>query len=326
VTARETRTVLCVDPNGETEPLFAARDGFEAVAATSVADAREQAAAVAIDCVVAEYELDDGTGFELFEAVRAESPNAGCILFTEVGHEAIDPGAVRNAVAEYLPKDGYNAGERLIETTEMIVDDRTQVGFPLPPDEDERLAALAAYDIRDSEAIASFDRLSRLVANHFDVRMAFVGLVDESEERFVACHGADWTSVDRENSICTYAILEEDVTVIEDVQADPRFEHNEELKRRDVRSYAGANITSPAGAVLGELCLIDDEPRTYSRGERADLQLFADEVAEQFEFRRRLRDLASSEAVADGGDATPTDDSGDAPAGDGTQPEGGTDE
>lgn len=107
----------------------------------------------------------------------------------------------------------------------MIVDDRTQVGFPLPPDETERLEALSASDVRDYEAVASFDRLTTLVANHFDISIAFVGLIGEAEERFVACHGADWTTLAREDSICTYAILEEEVTVVDaEVQLRKRDE------------------------------------------------------------------------------------------------------
>jgi len=298
--------VLCVDPDDATAAAFEERPGFAAVAAGTIESAREAAEFRDVDCVVAEYELADGTGFDLFETVRENAPNAGCVLFTAAGHTEIDPGAVRNAVAEYLPKSGRNAEERLVETVEMIVDDRTQVGFPLPPDESERLEALSAYDVGDYEAVASFDRLTTLVATHFDISIAFVGLIGEAEERFVACHGADWTTLAREDSICTYAILEEEVTIVEDVREDPRFRHNEALKQRDVRSYAGANITTPDGQVLGELCLIDDEPRSYTAQERAELQLFADEVAEQFELRRRLGEL---EAAA-GGSRSPAGDGG----------------
>jgi GAF domain-containing protein len=42
------------------------------------------------------------------------------------------------------------------------------------------------------------------------------------------------------------------------------------------------------GHAIGVLCCIDDEPRTYTRDERQDLRLFADEAMEQLELRRRL--------------------------------------
>jgi len=105
----------------------------------------------------------------------------------------------------------------------------------------------------------------------------------------------DWETLSREDSICTYAMLEDDVTVIEDVQADPRFEHNETLKALGIRSYAGAKIEAPNGQVIGQLCVTNEQPRSYTEAERADLALFADEVAEQLELRRRLSAQGTTE-------------------------------
>ena len=281
-------TVLCVDPETATADAFTGGAEIRAVPAEDVAAGRETAAATDVDCVVAEYDLPDGTGFDVFEAVREVHPNAACILYTEADRTEIDTGAFRDTVAEFLPKDSPNAGDRLVDMVHTAVVDRTQVGFPLPDDEDARLDALAAYDVESFDAVETFDRLSELVASHFDIRVAFVGLLHEVEERFVACHGADWETLDREDSICTYAILDDEVTVIENVQADPRFAYNETLKELDIRSYAGANITTPDGTVIGELCLVHDEPRSYDDAALADLQRFAEEVSEQLELRRRL--------------------------------------
>ena len=281
-------TVLCVDPGNPTADIFAERAHFTPVAADDIAAALSVADDTAIDCVVSEYDLPDGTAFDLFEGVRDRSPNAACIVYTDVDHSAIDTEQFQDTVAEFMPKSGPDAADRLVDTVRNAVVNRTQVGFPLPDNEDERLAALADYDVDDLDAAETFDRLSELVASHFDINVAFVGLVHEFEERFIACHGADWETMDREDTICTYAILDEDVTVIQDVQADPRFDHNETLKQLDIRSYAGANITTADGTVIGELCLIHDEPRTYTAEELTDLQLFADEVSEQLELRRKL--------------------------------------
>ncbi len=296
-------TVLCVDPDAEArEGLvaeFETRANFAPTAADSVGSALDTAESTAVDCIVAEYDLGDGTAFDLFEAARDHHPNVSCILFTDVGHADIDSGAFRDTVAEYLPKGGPNATDRLVDIVRNAVLNRTQVGFPLPPDEDERLEALADYDIDDLTAVESFDRFSNLIVSHFGISVAFVGLLDEEEERFVACHGADWETLTREDSICTYAVLDEDVTVVENVQADPRFEHNETLKQLDIRAYAGANLTTADGTVIGELCLIDDEPRRFTDEELTDLQLFAEEVSDQLELRRRLREEETESTSAE---------------------------
>ncbi|MEF8786888.1 MAG: GAF domain-containing protein [Haloarculaceae archaeon] len=284
-------TVLCVDPTTEsraaTVEAFRDRE-FHAIGVADLPDALDTVATTDIDCIVAEYDLQGDTAFELFERARESHPNLSCILFTDRDHREIDSGAFQETVAEFLPKSGTDARERLIDMARNAVVNRTQVGFPLPPDEDERLETLHEYDIGELSAVESFDRLSELIASHFDVSVCFVGLLDAAQEQFVACHGADWETLTREDSICTYSIVEDGVTVVENVQADPRFEHNETLRELNIRSYAGADLTAPDGAVIGELCLIDDEPRGYTDAELADLQLFAEEVSEQLELRQRL--------------------------------------
>jgi GAF domain-containing protein len=292
VTVGDDLSVLCVDPEtGSREATiaeFESRANFRSTGMASVESALEHLEHADIDCLVSEYDLPDGDAFELFERARDRYPNLACILFTDADHNDIDSGAFQGTVAEFLPKSGPNAKDRLVDMVRNTVINRTQVGFPLPSDEDERLATLSKYDVEGLSAVESFHRLSQLIASHFGVDVCFVGLVDETEERFVACHGADWDTLDREDTICTYSILEDGVSVVENVQADPRFEHNETLKELNIRSYAGADLTTPDGTIIGELCLIHSEPRGYTDEELADLQLYAEEISEQLELRRRF--------------------------------------
>ncbi len=285
-------TVLCVEPKSEsreaTIEAFQNRANFRAVGATGIPDALDIVTTTDIDCIVAEYDLRGGSAFELFERARESHPNLSCLLFTELGHEDIDSEAFRETIAEFHPKGGPDARDRLANMVRNAVVNRTQVGFPLPPDEDERLETLGEYNVGELSTVESFDRLSKLIASHFNVNVCFVGLLDAAQEQFVACHGADWETLTREDSICTYSIIDDGVTVIENVQTDPRFEHNETLKELNIRSYAGADLTTPDGTIIGELCLIHGEPRGYTDTELSDLQLFAEEVSEQLELRQRL--------------------------------------
>ncbi|MFB6189411.1 MAG: GAF domain-containing protein, partial [Halapricum sp.] len=154
----------------------------------------------------------------------------------------------------------------------------------------ERIAALQRYDVTDLDAVASVDRLTDLVASHFDVAVAFAGIVDAHEERFLACKGADWERLDREDSICTYTLLEDEHMIVENVQSDARFADVETLADLDIRSYAGVPLKTPDGLSIGALCLVHDEPRSYDEGETSDLHRFADELMEQLELRRRLKE------------------------------------
>lgn len=292
MTAPDALTVVCVDPDDEDRAATAAAiDAESDMVAEPVAGADaalELIEAGDLDCLVVEYDLGTATGLELIERARDLQPGLGCILYTSAAIDEIGADRFADVVVEYLPKDGPDAGERLRHLVRNVVLNRFHVGYPVPADEDERLAAVQSYDVEALSTVETFDRLTRLIANHFDIAVAFVGLVGEREEQFIACYGADWDTLTREDSVCTHAILEEEVTVIEHVQDDPRFRANETLKELGVRSYAGANITDADGHRIGQLCLIHDEPRSYTDAELADLQLFADEVNEQLELRRRL--------------------------------------
>ena len=285
--------VVCVDPDpagrDRTAAAIDAESGMRAVTASTAAAALEAVETGDPDCLVTEFDLDEGTGVDLADRARDRRPGLAAVLYTDAS-----PGTVAarqgDVLVEYCAKDGPDAESRLVDLVRTVVANRFHVGYPVPADEHERLAAVREYDVPALSTLETFDRLTRLVANHFDVAVAFVGLLDADHERFIACHGADWDVLAREDSVCTYAILEEDVTVIPDVGADPRFEANETLRDLGVRSYAGANVTSPGGHTIGQLCLIHDEPRTYDAGEQADLALFAEEVSEQLELRRRLAD------------------------------------
>ena len=292
-------TVLCADGDDaareETVGVLS-DDETTVIGVSDVATATARIEDGGIDCVVTEYAFPDGTGFDLLATVRATAPDTPCVLYTNRDSADIDTGEFQGVVAEYLPKGGMGAAERLGELIDEMLTLRTQVGYPLPDDEDERLAAIERYDLDDEEIEPAFDRLTELARIHFDVDVAFIGIVGEHEERFISCRGDDYATLERENTMCTHAILEEDVMLVSDVKADPRFEHNEALEQLNIRSYAGAPMRTPDGAAIGSFCLTHDEPRTYSDGDARYLRLLADEAMDQLELRRRL---AEAEAGAD---------------------------
>jgi len=286
--------ILCIDP--EADELAATREalaagGFSTCGAASVADGRaELEASDSVTCLVTEYELDDGTGLELIRDAREISPDVACVLYTDAGPGEIDTAGFGDVIAEYVPKDDPAAPDRLVDVVEHSLAFRSQTAYPLPDDEDARLAALGRYAENPEALSASLDRLTELAVAQFGVNSAAVGLIDSHEERFLSCHGAAFEPLDREETICTYAILEEDVTVVEDATADPRFSDNETLVEADVRFYAGAPLRTPDGQAIGTFCIHDDEPRTFSDRDRELLTLYAAEATDQLELRRQLRE------------------------------------
>lgn len=287
--------ILCVDPDPSSreatvDAVEAA--GFDARACDSVEEASDLLDGGApVDGVVAEYDLSDGTGLDLFRLVREKAPDAACVLFTATPLDAVDTAAFGDIVAEYLSKDGSGAREELAALLDHSLAFGNQTSYPLPENEEARLAALSRYATDEAALDDALGRLTEIATALFDVDSAAVGLVDAHHERFLSCQGISLDTLDREDTVCTYAILDDGVTVIEDVEADPRFTDNEALRGTPIRFYAGAPIRAPGGEQIGVFCLFDDAPGTFSDRERHLLSLLADEAMDQLELRGRAQAL-----------------------------------
>ncbi len=81
---------------------------------------------------------------------------------------------------------------------------------------------------------------------------------------------------------CNYTILGDEVFVVDDDLADDRFKDNPFVTDAPyIRFYAGAPLIFLKNIRLGALCLLDTKPRSFSRGDKAELQLFADRIVKE---------------------------------------------
>ncbi|GCF13027.1 hypothetical protein Harman_09620 [Haloarcula mannanilytica] len=294
------RSVLCVDTADRIDDVATAVEDDESLTArtaTSVEAARETLEAEPIVCVVTGYDLPDGTGLEVVGAIRETAPQTPCVLFTDVPPAEIDTASFEESIVEYLNRDLPDAHDRLGFIANDVIDYSAQASFIRPDDEDERLETLAQYDVDALPIEESFERLTDLIASHFDAAVSFIGLIEEDEENFLACHGGDLDTLTREDTICTHSMLQEDVMVVEDILQDARFAENEQLQNLGIRSYAGANMTASNGQVIGQVCLLDHEPRGYDAEEQAELEDFADTAMEILELRQTVRDAERTEVA-----------------------------
>lgn len=129
--------------------------------------------------------------------------------------------------------------------------------------EAERLDALYAYDILDTEPEPEFDDLVRLATHIFGTRVAVLSFVDADRQWFKARVGFDRTSGPRYDSVGAVAAEgDEDIVVIPDLTADPRTRTKPlVVDGPALRFYAGAVLKSPSGHRLGALSAMDSAPR-----------------------------------------------------------------
>jgi len=174
--------------------------------------------------------------------------------------------------------------------------ERSFIPAPLPADEPERLAALSALDVLDTPPEAELDVITALAADRFDAAIALVSLVDSDRQWFKSRFGLAVCETGREESFCAHTILQDDVMVVPDARADPRFRGNPlVVGAPHIRFYAAAPLVTRAGRKIGSLCLIDPRPRPrFTRRDARALMLMARQVMDHLEYRR----LRRSERVA----------------------------
>jgi diguanylate cyclase (GGDEF)-like protein len=132
----------------------------------------------------------------------------------------------------------------------------------------DRVASLRRLGLLDTEPEERFDRITRTAQKLFGVETALVSLVDADRQWFKSKQGLAATETDRDISFCGHAIAGRDVLAVDDTLDDPRFFDNPLVTDDpNVRFYAGCPISGPDGAVIGTLCLLDDQPRHLDREE-----------------------------------------------------------
>jgi GAF domain-containing protein len=303
-----THRILCVDGDADAredtvETLRSELADLDPIVESvgTVTDA-EAALQTVTDMIVTEYDLPDGTGFDIVSAAEEVCPDAGTILYTGTDPGTLDTTELRGTITEYVGKDSVFGSERLADLVRTTVESRAQGSYPVPQNETERLAALRSYDLDDEDLLASLDRITDLAATHFDVEQASINLITEHSQEFLTCYGdaEEWETMDREDSICTFTILADaGVMTVEDVTEDPRFQSRaESLLDLGIRSYMGANLIMSSGLVIGPLCIYDDEPRSFSPADLAYLKDLATLAVDLIECHARLEaadDLAEGD-------------------------------
>ena len=143
----------------------------------------------------------------------------------------------------------------------------------LPANELARLAMLQRYALLDTSPDPMFDDIVSMAARVLSVPVATVTLVDADRQRFKACVGVPNQSVAREHSFCAHTILTDQLLVVPDLTADPRFRDNPLVAGAPfVRFYAGVPLAGEDGSLVGVLCIMDLRPRELGDWERRTLE------------------------------------------------------
>jgi len=154
--------------------------------------------------------------------------------------------------------------------------------------EGERVAALVATGILDTESEPSFDAVTRLAAEYFKADTVLLGFGDESRLWIKSYWGEPVRELPRTGSIFDLVLAEDGPVVVSDINDDPRFRlRTLPLRRISPVSFASAPVRLPDGKILGALTVFSCQPRRpMTACELRMLESLAEMVASQLELRR----------------------------------------
>ncbi|QEE39144.1 MULTISPECIES: EAL domain-containing protein [unclassified Methylobacterium] len=150
--------------------------------------------------------------------------------------------------------------------------------------EEARLSALQQYDLLDTPPSESFDRITRMASQIFNLPISAVSLTDRDRQWFKSRIGVEHSSIPREQAPCGQVAETTDVLVIPDFKKDACYADSV-LGRSGIRFYAGAPLVTREGYGLGALCVLGTEPRAATEAEVAALKDLAAMVMAQIELQ-----------------------------------------
>jgi GAF domain-containing protein len=231
--------------------------------------------------------VDDDGGFDLVTAIRElASPYGSEVPVIVVGRAAARwrPDAGETGITEWVVWPASSFFLRTKLRAWLLRRSSRWQNAPLPADEDQRIAALHALGILDTEPEERFDRYTDEISATLGVPVALVSLVDTDRQWFKSHHGVDATETPRDMSICAHAIHGRDVMQIPDALADVRFADNPlVIGAPHMRFYAGMPLTLSDGTCVGTLCVADTRPRQLDESQLDELRRLGRLVAHELE-------------------------------------------
>ena len=150
--------------------------------------------------------------------------------------------------------------------------------------EDARLHALKQLRLLDTPPAESFDRITRMASQLFDLPIAAVSLTDSNRQWFKSRVGVDHWQIPRDRAPCGEVADTMSSLVIPDLLEHPCY-RSSPLAQSGIRFYAGAPLTTREGFCLGAMCVLGTEPRKISEQEQTALTDLAAMVMAQVELQ-----------------------------------------
>ncbi|HEX8429765.1 MAG TPA: GAF domain-containing protein [Longimicrobium sp.] len=167
----------------------------------------------------------------------------------------------------------------------------TSPDFESPMYDPERLREIAELGLLDGRADEVLSGIAREAAARLDLPISLVSIVLDEAQHLAASHGVSgWIGeaggTPAEWSFCAHSVQSRDAFVVENAAVHPLMRENPLVTEDGIRCYAGIPLISSRGFVLGNLCVIGAEERTFGEDEMGMLRGLAGRAVARIEERR----------------------------------------
>jgi hypothetical protein len=163
----------------------------------------------------------------------------------------------------------------------------------------DRLDAVRATTLLESDVTPSFDRLARLASHVLHAPVALVSLVAADRQFFMSCLGLPepWASRRQSplsHSFCQHAVASREPLLVDDAREHELLRDNLAIRDMGVIAYAGIPLIDSDGQALGTLCVIDSQPRHWTTHQVQLLSDLAASVVTEISLARAASHVATN--------------------------------
>ena len=171
-----------------------------------------------------------------------------------------------------------------------------------------RLASIRRHRLLDTTQDGVFDRAAHLAARLADAPLATVSIVTGAAQHLVGASGltgpvSATRRIPATSSLCQDVVCRDTTLVVTDVTRDPTLAPAtaDAVASGDLRvaAYLGVPLHDADGQVLGTLCVIDHEPRTWADDDLSALEELASFVRTELLLRDHLSQVERSMQARD---------------------------
>ncbi|HEX8318775.1 GAF domain-containing protein [Longimicrobium sp.] len=164
--------------------------------------------------------------------------------------------------------------------------------IPDPLFDEQRLQEIHDLDLLSSDVDPILQDVAAEAASRLGLPVSLISVVLDEALHVAGMHGPEglWLAETRghpvEWSFCATSVRTRDAFVVENAETHPDHHDNPLVTQDGVRCYAGVPLISSRGFVLGNLCVVGLEQRSFSEGDVGVLRELADQAVRRIEARR----------------------------------------